>query len=164
MLVVRFIILFLVTTRTGQHALMLKKKSVFLYCPVLQLYLKRSVLVPVSLRPPSWIPSLLWLVSSHMPEPAQKAVLNQRGAGISYANAWLCDVVWCHKVTELKAGLLTRRFRSSVSVGEGSFCWPGLWPFNFKDLLNLLELIQNTEGRGIKQKSDVTQEAFMKRL
>ena len=29
---------------------------------------------------------------------------------------WGC--LWCHKVTELKAGLLTRRFRSSVFCGR----------------------------------------------
>ena len=32
---------------------------------------------------------------------------------------WMCDLVWCHKVTELKAGILARRFRSSVFCGRG---------------------------------------------
>ena len=46
------------------------------------------------------------------------AVLNQ-SMGINYANVWHGDVVWCHKVTELKAGLLTRRLWSSVLCGRG---------------------------------------------
>ena len=31
--------------------------------------------------------------------------------------------MWRHKVTGLEVGPLTRRFRSSVCVGERSFCW-----------------------------------------
>ena len=34
------------------------------------------------------------------------------------ANLWHGDVMWCHKVTELKAGPLTRRFRSRVFCGR----------------------------------------------
>ena len=38
--------------------------------------------------------------------------------GINWVNVWHGDVGWCHKVTELKAGLLTRRFKSSVFCGR----------------------------------------------
>ena len=37
--------------------------------------------------------------------------------GMDFANVWHGEVVWCPKVTELKAILPTRRFRSSVSGG-----------------------------------------------
>ena len=37
--------------------------------------------------------------------------------GINNANVWHGDIVWCHKVTGLKAGLLTKPFRNTV------FCW-----------------------------------------
>ena len=41
-----------------------------------------------------------------------------------------CDVVWCHEVTELKAGQMKRNFRSSVFCRRQRFfrCW--LWPFS----------------------------------
>ena len=38
--------------------------------------------------------------------------------GIYYANVWHGDIVWCHKVIELKVKLLTRCFRSSVWCGR----------------------------------------------
>ena len=41
-----------------------------------------------------------------------------------------CDVVWCHGVTELKAGLLAMRFRSSVFCGRQEL----LLAFTFKTL------------------------------
>ena len=34
------------------------------------------------------------------------------------ANVWHSEVVWCHKVRDLKAGLLTKRFRNSVFCGR----------------------------------------------
>ena len=54
MLIFKFIILFSVTTTTGLLALMLKKHIYFLILPIniSPLCLKRSFLVPVSLRPP----------------------------------------------------------------------------------------------------------------
>ena len=71
--------------------------------------------------PASIIPSLPWLGSPHMPEPLlptteqPKSYKPQR---THYANVWHCDVDWCHKVTELKARLPTRRFRGSVFCGR----------------------------------------------
>ena len=48
----------------------------------------------------------------------------------------MCDLVtvWCHKVTELKAGQLMRYSRSSVFMGERSFCWCGLWHLTYSSL------------------------------
>ena len=98
------IILFWMTTRIGWHDL---NTSVCSYCPVLQHCLPPSD-APVCLRPTA-SPSLLWLVSSYMPaEPL----------AINYADVWLLDIVWCHNVTELKAGMLTRQ-RCFLLAGRG---------------------------------------------
>ena len=54
---------------------------------------------------------------------------------IIYANVWRGDIVWCHKVTELKAGPLRRNvrlFRSYVGID-------GL--FNFQCLFHGQEII-----------------------
>ena len=40
------------------------------------------------------------------------------------------DVVQCHDVTELKAGLMMRHFRSSVFCGREGFFHRWLWPFS----------------------------------
>ena len=104
---------------------------------VFPLCLKPCVLAPVSLRPPSWISSLLWLVSSHTHTLASTAnrywaaVLNQfvhaRHKSCICVTWW--RRVWCQKVTELKVGLLTRPFRCSVSCGRED-------PLSGADLLN----------------------------
>ena len=73
-----------VTTRIGLHVLMLKTHrfphTVQCCSSVFLLSLKHSILAPVSLRPPSRIPSLLWLVNSHMPEPG---TLNNNKAAVA---------------------------------------------------------------------------------
>ena len=64
-----FLILFWVTTRIDLHAWMLKKDiRFFRLSSAAVLYSVWNA--PVSLRTPSWVPSLLWLVSSHMPDAA----------------------------------------------------------------------------------------------
>ena len=86
MLIFRFIILFLVTARIVLHALMLRQMQQFYHAVLCSSMYSPSVwhnvsmwhnvsdrggcLDPVALRPPSEIPSLLWLVSSHTSEPA----------------------------------------------------------------------------------------------
>lgn len=73
--------------------------------------------------PPSWTPSYLIGQLTHTwtstANNNRAAGLNQFKSilGINHANVWLCDIVGCHKVTEFKARLLTRRLRISV------FCW-----------------------------------------
>ena len=39
--------------------------------------------------------------------------------GVNYSNVLHGDVVWCHRIAELKAGLLSRRFRR---FGSSVFC------------------------------------------
>ena len=65
----------------------------------------------------------LWLVGSHTPEPVQLAVSPVSSVVLNYANVWPGDAVWCQEITGLKAGLLTRCFRSSVFCGRRSVCW-----------------------------------------
>ena len=61
------------------YMLWCSKHISFLILSLTPLCLKRSVLAPVSLRPPSpWISSLLWLVSSHMPDSAQLSTTEQQ--------------------------------------------------------------------------------------
>ena len=44
-----------------------------------------------------------------------------------------CDVLWCHNVTQLKVGLLTGRFRSSVILWQrGASVGADFGLFNFK--------------------------------
>ena len=90
-LIFRFIFLFWVTTRAG----------FCIYCSenvLFSLHLKCSVLVTVSLIPVFRKPSLLWLVSSHMPDPA--------------------PLTWCDvRVTELRV-TVAECFRSSVFRGR----------------------------------------------
>ena len=73
-------------------------------------------------------------VSSHFQLPV--SFTSTVYIGINYANVWHGDVVWCHKVTEFKAGLLTQQFRH--------FCGSVLWGKE--------ELIQNFDGMGIQSK------------
>ena len=81
-------------------------------------------------------------------------VLNQflrveQAASRNYANSWHDDSVWCHIVTELKARLLTRRFRSRVFCGrEELLLLRTLTIFTFKTLDDY-----KTEGEG-KMKED----------
>ena len=95
--------------------------------------------------PPPPHPSLLWLVCSHMPEPAMSPVgfvvfsastsslISAVSLDVNYANDWHGDVC-CQENTELKAGLLTRHFRyfvCSVFCGREELLVPwtlGIWP------------------------------------
>lgn len=73
MLICRFLILFWVTTRTGLHALLLKKQyyRTVQCCSTVSPSHWDTLFYLLSLwAPPSWIPRLLWLVSSPMPDPA----------------------------------------------------------------------------------------------
>ena len=79
--VFRSLILFLGYYRISLHALALKKHT-YLF---LILCLKRSALAPVTLSSPPKRHSLLWLVSSHMPEPAQLTTTEQLCKINSYA-------------------------------------------------------------------------------
>ena len=101
-----------------------KNTSVFLSRPELQLCISPSVwnTLFVSLRPSLWKPNLRWLVISYTPSPILFTTTGQL-CQISFykpnhANVGHTGVVWCHRVTELKAGPLTRRFRSSVLCGR----------------------------------------------
>ena len=90
------------------------------YCrSVFPLCLKCSGLAPVSLRPSSLILTLLWLVSSQTPEPAMLTTSEQ----LCWIDLYMpnrvrimqmCDMAWCHKVTEL----LTWRFMCRVFCGR----------------------------------------------
>ena len=65
-------------------------------------------------------------------------------------NVGLCDIVWCQKVMELKAGLLMRRFRSSI------FCGREELPFEllcFQDILHANEQIYKCLRKGRNEKS-----------
>ena len=119
-----------------------QKSSDFSYCPVVQNYIPplyetlcfSSCLfkVPLLQNYPvftDWSAQQLSNLNSY--------VTNQ-SRGIHDAHVWLCDIVWCHKVTKLKAGLLTRRFRSSVFCGRGELHLLRTSPFflNFQDLLH----------------------------
>lgn len=102
---------FWVTTRTGFHVLMLKKSISFLILSsAVPLCMKYSVLAHVSLR---LLPSVLWLVSAHMPEPEQLTAF-QIGSivyrlpdsftstvniFVNYAKVRYGNAVWRHKVT-----------------------------------------------------------------
>ena len=73
---------------------------------VFPLWLRYCVFVPVPLRPPPCkISTILWLVSSHMPEPAP--CIRSAVGSIAFSASllpwmWHDDIMWCHKVTELK--------------------------------------------------------------
>ena len=77
------------------------------------------------------IPSLLWLVSSNMPEPAPLTTSCAEPRH-RFCNVWLSDVVWCHRVTRLKGKLLMRRFGSSFFCGREELLFErsdfDLWP------------------------------------
>ena len=93
-------------------------------------------------RPTSWIPSLLWLVSSHMPEPAPLATTEQLfwitltiTCKTSCQSICKC-VTWCiAEPKEFKAALLMGRFRHSVFCGiEELLLVPTLTFLTFKTL------------------------------
>ena len=121
------ITLFWVTTHACLHALMLKAHQFShtvqccstIFSPCLCFFK----------APPSWTPSYLigqlthaWSSTANNNKIAR---LNQFKSilGINHAHVWLFDVVGCHKVTEFKARLLTRRAMSSV------FRWCRLSPY-----------------------------------
>ena len=112
------------------HALVLKKHVSFLIqsCDAalhFPLCLKRSVLAPVTLRPAlSWIPDLLWLVSSTMLEPATlatiKQLLNQflrANLGINYANVW-----WPHRIKGYIFGYICVPVFMIITICECTIC------------------------------------------
>ena len=71
--------------------------------------------------------------------------------------------MWCHKVTNLKVRLLTRRCGAVFSVGESSFCWCGLWPFlNFRVLLHAQQPVTNCWRQGRKTKKNKKQKKMFK--
>ena len=89
-----------VTTRIGLYALMQ-------HC--IPPNLKSSVLASVPLRLSSRVPSLLWVVSSHTPEPEplssvvfqlQVSLTLAVDISMNYASVWHGDILWCHKVTD----------------------------------------------------------------
>ena len=119
-----FIILYWVTTRTGSHAVVLNKHTASILSSAAALE-SPSVLAPLC---------PLWLVSSHTPEtvtltPTEQLcwttcyVTNQL-LSRNYVKVGHGDLVWCHKVTELKAGLTTRCFRNTVFCGRGELSRP----------------------------------------
>ena len=67
------------------------------------------------------------------------------------AEAWLCDVVRCQEVTELKAGPPTRCLKSSAFLG--SFCWYGLWPFELLRPFTCTRsyTVEHIKGKGEKK-------------
>ena len=146
----RFIVLFWVTARIGAHVLMIKKsisdlilfRALSLYS--LSLSLKRLVLAPVSLRPPLLSPTmgLLKHAWASITNNDRAVVLNQflhtklDAKGMDFANVWHGEVVWRPKVTELKASLAGRHFRSSVFCG--------------REELLLVWTIKQTVGKGNK--------------
>ena len=113
------------------------KKSVFSYCPVLQHHvppLSKTLLTSGSLRPQ--LPNAHSALIGHL------------------MHAWPSISMWCHKVTELKKGLLMRRFRSSIFLWErGASVGADFDLFNFQDLLHAQEDTYKTEGKENKWKS-----------
>ena len=114
--------LFLVTARIGLHSLMFKTHqfSYTFQCfsSVSLLCLRHSVLAPISLTPPSWIPCLVWLVSSHTPDQAPIKKQQSSFAKLIFTcqtSCWkwiiqLCDTMMQCDVTKSlkkKVGLLT---------------------------------------------------------
>ena len=118
---------------------------------------KRSCLF----KAPLPIPSFLWLASPRMPDPAP---LQQHSShakwlpnyprGINRWNMWLRDIVWCHKVTEFKAGLLTRRFRSSVFSGRGELLLVRTWIFSTFKIFYVHKNICKTGEKKIQKKNN----------
>ena len=99
-----------------------------------------------------------WSAQTHLsqhPDNNKAAVVNQLlcaklAVGTYYAIMWHGDVVWCHKVTELKAGLLTTRFRNSAFCGREELLLVQTF-VNCKDLLRAQEPIKHWR-KGDKQK------------
>ena len=122
-LIVRFMALFWVTTRLGVHAFIPDS-------PVCQKNSFSSRLFK------TWSP-LIGQRTDTWPGTAinnRVAVLNHayvpnRLLRNNHANLWHGDVLWCHKVTELKVGLLMRRFRSSVFCGREELLLVGTLTF-----------------------------------
>ena len=119
-------------TSWGLHAIVLKTKttichSFLSFCPVLQLCIphlfwhRHTVFYRSCLFKAPQCP-LIGQLTHAWPSPA-----NSNRAAVHNQFLWAkpatrqkmckCVTLWCHKVTELKAGLLTKHFRSSV------FCW-----------------------------------------
>ena len=116
MLIFRFIIVFRITIRIGLHALMLKNR---ISC--LKLSAAAAPVCLLKAPPPSA------LIGRQCALCCQSALSNFQlplsitlsvNLGMNNTNTWHCDVAWCHKVTELKAGLLTRCFRNSDFCGR----------------------------------------------
>ena len=84
---------------------------------VFPLSLKHSILAPVSLSP--LLNTLLWLVSSHKPEPELWKATEQ----LCQINSYMPN-----KLLGINCASL-RCFGSSVSMKEKRFCWCRLWPF-----------------------------------
>ena len=138
-MLILLIVLFSVSSRISLNTLTLKDHITHItliihithiswYCPVLQHCIPTLCFSPCLFNPrPSWISNLLWLVSSHMPEPAPQTPTEQlcwikshepnQWWGINYATVWHDDVAWCHKDTELKVGLLTWCMKSRILCG-----------------------------------------------
>lgn len=95
-------ILFEVTTKTGLHALQLNStRSVFGPSPICQ------GSVPTLLQFRQFRP-FRTRKQKHLFLPDVISYIPNYPLGINYANVCLCDVVWCHKLTEFKAGTLAR--------------------------------------------------------
>ena len=108
------------TSRVGSYA------SLFRNISFLILYSAAALYSPFCLKHSPPIPSHLSLVSPHMPDPAllttTKAVVLNQFLGAKLATRHeiiqMSDSVTQCDVTELKAGLLVRRFRSGVFCGR----------------------------------------------
>ena len=123
---------------SGLQVLALEKHLFFFpYCPVLQhcihrlsdtLYFSSCLFkAPTPKYPVSSDWSAHTCLSQHSHQQQQQQLSScanpilARWTGctlINKATVWHGDVVWCHKITELKAGLLTRRFRSRDLCGR----------------------------------------------
>ena len=68
-----------------------------------------------------------------------------------WKNIWRGDVVWCHKVTEMKTELLTRHFRSSIFCGREELLLVQTF-FSFQYVLHVQEHMEHSrKGRKWKR-------------
>ena len=137
MLTFRFLILFRVPTRAGLQP---TKHIRFLILFRTTALWSVSFSAPVSSGPPTWILSLLWLVSSHTrPSTANNnrpALLNQCvpfKLGVNNASVWQG---W-HKISEFKAN----------STTDEAFQEHRWHHFNFSSFLHAHNTKKHTEGK-----------------
>ena len=96
MLIFRFMLLFLFTTKEGLNALMLKKHISFSFCPLLQLWLRRSCLFKAP--PPEYTAIYDWsahtCLSQHHQQQQQSSCAEFR------RKICKCVTLWCSVMSQ----------------------------------------------------------------